>query len=376
MPRARLKKRSDGRYLCKANGVSFYGRTEREAKEKRARYLAQIAQGLDAGSTETTVDAYAQKWLPVYRAASCESSYVLYGKILDKFIARFPIGTKLRDVKKTDIVDFYNSLSDMSPSYINKHVATIRGMFNAAKDDGIILKDPTANVEPPSGVENRREHRPLEDWERKLVTGMLTVEYKPNGKPRVGHPFAPAAIAMLYQGMRLGEALAFDIDRDVDFENNRIYIRENLSFSDTHRGQTKEPKTKAGVRDLPLFKPFREAIEGKHGMLVQAVNGGQITKTVYAKMWESYKYQMAVLHNGKEKRWAENFEEITIRTHDFRHSFVTMICDAGVDIKTAMSWVGHADEKMIRQIYDHVTKQREKAAEQNTAKMIEQMMDK
>ena len=35
-------------------------------------------------------------------------------------------------------------------------------------------------------------------------------------------------------------------------------------------------------------------------------------------------------------RKLNKFEKITIRTHDFRHSFCTMICEAGVDIKTAM----------------------------------------
>jgi len=32
-----------------------------------------------------------------------------------------------------------------------------------------------------------------------------------------------------------------------------------------------------------------------------------------------------------------------------------MIRDAGVDMKIAMKWLGHADEKMILRIYDHVT---------------------
>lgn len=379
MPRQRLKKRSDGRYLCKADGRTFYGYTEREAKEKRAAYLLEKSRGLDADQANITVDAYAQKWLPIYRAASCEKSYTMYGGILDDFIEFLPYGIRMRDVKKTHIVAFYNTLADYSPSHISKHVVTIHGMFEAAKEDGIIVKDPTFGVEPPQGVEGRYAHRPLEDWERDLVHAMLTVEYKANGKTYHGHPFAPAAMAMLYQGLRKGEALAFDIDRDVDLDAGRVYVREALSFSETHRGRIEDPKTKKGVRDLPLFQPFREAITGMHGRLVKSIHGGPVTDSVFDSMWKSYKYQMAVLHNnGIQRRWAADgeFEDITIRTHDFRHSFVTMLCDAGVDIKTAMTWVGHADEKMIRQIYDHVTRQREKLAEQNTARMIEKMMDK
>ena len=376
MAQVRLKKRADGRYKCYYGKKEFYGNTEREAKEKRAKYMADLANGLDANAANVTLDAYAQKWLPIYRAECCNKAYTTYAKILDSFIGFMPHGAKVRDIRKTHIVAYYNTLANYSPSHISKHTATIKGLFASAKDDGIITRDPTANVDPPAGVSGRYTHRPLEKWERDLVHQMLTVEYQARGQTVKGHPFAPAAMAMLYQGLRRGEALAFDIDRDVDFANGRVYVREAMSYTDTHRGEISDPKTAAGVRDMPLFKPFRDAVEGKRGKLVQAVNGGAVTESVFTSMWNSYKYQMGVLHNGgAQRRWSDGFEDITIRTHDFRHSFVTMICDAGVDIKTAMSWVGHADEKMIRQIYDHLTAQREKAAEQNTARLIEKMMD-
>ncbi len=32
-----------------------------------------------------------------------------------------------------------------------------------------------------------------------------------------------------------------------------------------------------------------------------------------------------------------------------------MLRDAGVDLKLAMKWMGHADEKMILKIYDHIS---------------------
>ena len=36
-----------------------------------------------------------------------------------------------------------------------------------------------------------------------------------------------------------------------------------------------------------------------------------------------------------------------------------MCRDAGVDIHVCMKWMGHSDEKMIMQIYDHVSDYRE-----------------
>lgn len=39
------------------------------------------------------------------------------------------------------------------------------------------------------------------------------------------HWFHPAVMVMLYAGLRRGEALALDLDRDVDYINHCIYVR-------------------------------------------------------------------------------------------------------------------------------------------------------
>lgn len=376
MPKASYKRRADGRYALYRDGKAFYGTTITEAEEKRRLYDLEKAQGLDHEKAGMRVSEYAERWLPIHRHSSCESSYSLYMRILDEFV-EFLKDPKVKDVKKSDIISFYNTLDGFSQSYIDKYTATIHGLFAGAKEDGLILRDPSLEAKEPKGTEGTMQHRPLEDWERNLVHSMLTYEYKVKGEVRHGHPFALAAMVMLYQGLRREEVLALDIDRDVDFESNRLYVREALSYSDTHRGKLKDPKTNKGIRSMPLFAPVKEALQGKHGSVVKAVNAKQMTMSAFTSMWKSYKLHMGILYNnGLRPRWDKEgkFQEITIKTHDFRHSFCTMICDAGVDIKTAMLWMGHSDEKMIRQIYDHLTAKRLQIAEENTAKKIEKMM--
>ena len=56
--------------------------------------------------------------------------------------------------------------------------------------------------------------------------------------------------------------------------------------------------------------------------------------------------------------------EISIRAHDLRHTYCTMLCDAGVPMKQAMEWLGHADQQMILRVYDHNTDARRAAATQ------------
>ncbi len=63
---------------------------------------------------------------------------------------------------------------------------------------------------------------------------------------------------------------------------------------------------------------------------------------------------------------------ISFRPHDCRHTFVTDCRNKGIDIHTVMAWCGHSSERMILEIYDHLSEDREqlaiKAMEQKTVK--------
>lgn len=367
MPRKTYKRRADGRYAIRHDGIFFYSSvdgTVSEVLDKIRKYDFEKAQGLRREAEGLTVMEYAQKWLPIHRKNSSAAAYNQYAHMLSKFCDALK-NTRMRDIAKSDIVSYYNSIAGMSKSYIAKAASLVNSMFADAVEDGVILHNPCRTAQRPEGKHGT--HRPLEDWERQLVHEMANE-----------HRFGIAAMLMLYGGLRRGEAMAFDIDRDVDFVNNRIYVRKAISFAEGVRGKIKAPKTEAGIRSIPLFEPLRAVLEGKHGLAMTQKDGSRMTLSSFDRAWESYKYQIEERINGFPKRWARGreWQEFTIRTHDFRHSFCTMICDAGVDIKTAMQWMGHNDATMIRKIYDHVTKQREQAAEQKTAEQVEKMLEK
>lgn len=367
MPRKTYKRRADGRYRIMHDGIAFYssiGGPLSEVQAKIRQYEVDKANGLRVEMDGVTVAEYAARWLPIHRHETSTKAYNNYAAMLERFIRHCGERMRMRDVTKSDIKDFYNSLEKYSASHIKKHVQTISAMFRDAVEDGVIQRSPCYNVKAPEGTVGT--HRPLEPWERDFIHQMADE-----------HRFGVAAMLMLYGGLRRGEALAFNIDRDVDFDAGRIYVREAVSFAEGIRGTVKEPKTDAGIRSIPLFDPLRKVLEGKHGLAVSQTDGSRMTLSSFDRAWESYIYQIEKQMNGFPRRWANGREwkRFTVRTHDFRHSFCTMICDAGVDIKTAMKWMGHSDAKMIQKIYDHVMKERELAAEQKTALQVQKMLD-
>ena len=62
--------------------------------------------------------------------------------------------------------------------------------------------------------------------------------------------------------------------------------------------------------------------------------------------------------------------------HDYAGWLTMMqhLYDAGVDLKTAMKWMGHADQTMILRIYAYLTEEREKASAASLAKTVNDML--
>ena len=55
------------------------------------------------------------------------------------------------------------------------------------------------------------------------------------------------------------------------------------------------------------------------------------------------------------------FREIDIRCHDFRVTFCTTCYNAGIPPKTTQIWMGHADTKLVMDVYTKLTVEKEQA---------------
>ena len=79
-----------------------------------------------------------------------------------------------------------------------------------------------------------------------------------------------------------------------------------------------------------------------------AING--IDKRWYGKR----KGQLKLKEEKKLPEWIS----FDIVPYSLRKSFCVMCRDAGVELNTCRKWMGHADSKMILQVYDSVSEDR------------------
>lgn len=371
MPRATLKQRPDGRYKCRYKDVCFYGTTQAEALKKRDQYKRDLEKGLRAKEAGMTVAEYAGRWIKVYKAEVSLKTYNGYAHFINVLCQQ--IGSmRMRDVVLSDIQSVFNARIGYSRSDINHFVQTIHALFRTAQIDHVTIDDPTLGAKSPKGVSG--SHRALEPWERDVVHQMY----------ETGHSLGLACMAMLYAGLRRGEALALNIDRDVDFNAKIIHVREAIHYN-SNQPILGSPKTEAGVRDIPLVGILADALKTSHGLIAHSKTGGYMTETMFSRAWESYLKRAEALMNGvKQKRWYGKtreqqsddslppWKEFHVRTHDFRHSYCTMLYEFGIDIKSAQKWMGHADESMTRQIYTHLSERQE---QESIRKLNEGMND-
>lgn len=328
MPRQTLKQRPDGRYACKYKGKFFYGSTQSEALAAREAYKRNEKVGLV--EKPVTLIEYAAQWLPVHRASVSQKTYNDYAKQIEKMCRL--IGEKLLStVTPSDIKRVFSAYLGYSDSTIRRSSVLFTALFESAVADGYILRNPCKHetARPHKGTVGT--HRAITDDERALILS-------------TPHRVRLAALVMLYAGLRRGEALAIDIDRDVDLKTNQIHVHTAVRF-DSNQPILDTPKTEAGERDVPLVALLRDELSGQHGLLLPSAHGKMCSDTAFRRAWNSYMHALSVAAG----------HSVSIRPHDLRHSYCTMLRDAGIDLKIAMMWMGHADKDMILRVYDHVT---------------------
>lgn len=362
-----LKRRADGRYVCRIGDRYFFGNTSDEALKARDDYKASHTSGMkDDG---ITVFAYALRWVQTYKAHLTTGPYNTCVRILNRFCDEY--GQRhLRYIDTIDIQSFYNEYNGKSESSIHDMRDTIRGLFKGAIADRIITYDPTMKAKLPSGTSG--SHRAITLDERDLIL-------------RTKHSLRPTIMVMLYAGLRRGEALALNIDRDVDFDNGIIHVRESVRFEKENQPVIVSPKTAAGTRVVPLLSILRPVLEGITGLLAPSASGGYMSESAWASAWSSYISALETELNGIQRRWygrtkeqmamkaagtLPEWKDVTIRPHDLRHSFATMLRDSGADLKMSMLIMGHSDQSMLLRIYDHPDEYRYKMTAENIEKLL------
>ena len=314
-----------------------------------ARYVDQ--QHLNCVNENTTLNEWFDTWKDVCKVNCRETTLRGYESAYKRI--KDIIGTmKIRDLNLVVIQRAFNTLKTDCSRKKTKDILV--DMLNCAIDAEIIIKNPALKVKTTINGDPKRERHILSDREIDLVL---------NKAKEVNKRLYPILVVGFNTGMRIGEILGLTWD-NVDFNNNIIHVRHTLAYvyskTDAHF-LLNPPKTKAGVRDIPMTKIVKVALLEQR-MYCNVLNSKHhpdkgfenlVFPGTQNKPRDSSHIGGSI--NSIRNKILKDGNNITYFTsHDMRHTFATKCIARGMKPKVLQTILGHQSLAMTMDLYCHV----------------------
>jgi integrase len=197
--------------------------------------------------------------------------------------------------------------------------------------------DRLSRIAKPQQV-SKRQARRLTQEEVQRLCAAATPRYR------------PVVVTLAWTGLLVSEALALRWE-DVDFEAKEIRVRLQLDDN----GRTKKPKTKAGVRSLPLL-PVLELTLREHRKHQLALGLPSPQHFVFCSMNGKPLDRHNVRNRGivaaAEKAGLHGEGQEKVTTHDLRRTFIShLIVGLGLDPVRVKNIVGHSNVTLTLNTY-------------------------
>ena len=205
----------------KLNRKSVYGNTRKEVKEKITQALSQVQQNIIIDKNDITVYELGLEILETKLSTNIikETSYNSMSHSLNKIKNSLIGNMKIQKVTYREIQLFYNSITNLSNSYIEKINILLNLIFNEALKRSYIYINPMINVIVPKSNKETKEVDAFSlNEQKKFIEAIEHDKYK------------DIYYIAMFSGMRIGEILALQVN-DIDFENNELHeIKKVMLF--------------------------------------------------------------------------------------------------------------------------------------------------
>ena len=318
-----MYKRKDGLWCEKVtiDGKQkyFYGKTKSDV-------ISKMRDAQDRKKSGRMFASVADAWWEKHEPTISPNSVRNYSPALKRakdYFAEIDVA----EIRPVDVQRFLSKITDehnMAEKTAKTQILVVNLVFRYAVVEGYIDSNPCADVRVEKGLKKERRDAASEDDIAKV-------------KANADKPFGLFPLIMLTCGLRDGEVLALRWG-DIDLENRDITVRASV-FHVHKQPYLKEPKTKAGIRKVPILDSLLPYIQDK-GSDDEFIFGGKepLKQNRYEYMWRKYKSETGI--------------ECT--PYQLRHAYATALWEAGVDESLASKLLGHAQISTTKDIYTHL----------------------
>jgi len=317
--RARLRPEPGSPQVCR----HFDKRTEAQAWVATIKADALRGTVLDQSGRKTTVRQYAEAWRAAqpHRPRTETSVAGALRKHIYPTLGDRPISSVRHSDVQAAVGKWSQTLAPTTVAYVH---ATLSSILRAAVNDHLRADNPCKGVTLP-----RQTRTPVHPLTSSQVSVLL--ERLPESM------LAPSLLA-LGCGLRAGEVFGLRVS-DVDLLRGTVNVRQQRG-SDEKIGP---PKTPASMRSVPLPATVRDALAA-HMTLRGLHAGSDVLLFVLRRNTAQMQFRKA----------ADDVGLTSFRFHDLRHTYASMLIEAGESVKVVQSRLGHAKASETLDTYAHL----------------------
>ena len=346
---------ADGRYRVRVyTGIkdgkktykTVYGKTQKEADIKADELRVSLRKGIDISASSDSFNVWANHWLMSKKYEVSADRYSCLQTRAEVWVDAIG-NASISQIKPFELQTILFSIAAINPNTgepmskktIRGYIQVIKAIFDFIINNRIIVFNPASSLKIPQTAKAPVQRRALTEAERTRV-----MEFE--------HRAKPSAMLMMLSGLRRGEATALQWN-DIDFVHNKISVTKSYNFKTKDFKAPKNEKARVVsvpqilidyLRDLPRVSPF----------VLTNAKGKMMTDDSWKRLYQSYMLDMNIKYgfNGAINKHANNVEiPMIINTftpHELRHTFCTLMFEAGIDALTAKEQMGHADIQTLR----------------------------
>lgn len=352
---------------------SVYAKSEAECKKKLREMIKQIHANDYVYVQKKSVKTFMDSWLENVKKNELKpNSYDRLEQTLKYDVYPYIGEIQLNAIKTDDVQRMINSLRDAKKSHsaIKKAYDAVNACFKLGLIQKTAAINPAVGVSIPSKKQFKKKEIPCYTKQEAIQLTAQAMSLCKNGKRR--YPMGAFVPFLINTGLRLGEFLALQWDRDIDFEKKTITIHTNIvSVKDRSKEsgyqllEQDSVKTDAGQdRTIPLNDDALAALldirqvtgEKKY---VMTTSGNKLMRPTDLDQM----FRRIAVASGLP-------EEKIYGVHALRHTFATLLLSNEVDIKTVSKLLGHSDVTITYNTYIHVIKEQEAKALDTLPKLI------
>lgn len=331
-----LRKRADGRWESaitigykpdgKPDRKYFYGKTQKEVKEKVAEWQElQKQRGSGILKKEYTFVEWSNFWYENHKddiTPTTQEHYKYTLRILQNYFGDKPISEFLAYDIETFLKD--TRKDGRSDSYLSTCRGLLHNIFRKAAANRLIDHNPVALADKTKSRDPVKKKEAFTAEEVKLLMAKLPMD-------RIGVSIR----LMLGTGMRSQEILALE-PRHIEEDGSIIHIEQAINMV-KGTAVVGRPKSRDSYRSIPVPPNLR-----KYALALR--------NTDKMFIWEAGKKDQPCnpsYFRDEFRKALGKVEGVRVLTpHSCRHTYVSQMQALGVDLQTIQSIVGHADVDM------------------------------